>query len=118
MTDRAARGGSAVRIAADQTPIPGDAASSSQTLSPKRLMVYMSPGRNAADIRAKWLAVILRGPWFSWRRETLATIAAATGLFSIAVVALFVARTPWPVGFVAVLAAAGGWCVWLERHPD
>jgi hypothetical protein len=45
--------------------------------------------------------------------------AALTAVLCVpAVAAAFVYATPWVVGLAVAVAAAIGWCMWLERHAD
>jgi hypothetical protein len=32
--------------------------------------------------------------------------------------AALIAIAPWPLAFAAAVAAAGGWCRWLDAHPE
>jgi hypothetical protein len=49
-------------------------------------------------------------------QSTLAPVLMILGTATmVAGVVLF---TPWIVGFGAAVAAAIGWCLWLERHPE
>jgi hypothetical protein len=45
--------------------------------------------------------------------------AALTAVLCLSIAAVaFVVATPWVVGLAVAVAAATGWCVWLERHVD
>jgi hypothetical protein len=45
--------------------------------------------------------------------------AALTAVLCVpAVAAASVYATPWVIGLAVAVAAAIGWCMWLERHAD
>ena len=44
--------------------------------------------------------------------------AVALGLGATAAISVFIAWTPWPVGFGLAIACAAALCIWLQRHPD